>query len=404
MTDRIQLLQRAFPGLPENSAQEVLLHLREAIYPVNTVLCQEGAIEDTFYLIVDGQVSIVKWLDFSKEERLLRLSEAGDFFGEMAIINDAPRAATVRTTKQTTVLEMDRHSFMTIIGSSPSMAMAMVRTTIDRMRSNDKLQFEQLHQTYESLQKLDKAKLDFIEVAAHELRTPLTIVQGYSKLLEVSIPDPNLKEAAQGMSDGVNRMLGVVNAMLDVSKIDNQVLKLAPVPVLTKLMAAEALSTFRKAIEDRRITIVEKHESLDKIPFFYADPVLVNKLFYQLISNAIKYSPDGGTIYLTSRETYDSRIGHGLHITLQDSGVGIPHENMGKIFDKFFQGGDVSLHSSSKTAFMGGGPGLGLAIASGIVKAHKGEIWAESEGYQPDKLPGTTFHILLPTNAPQKAT
>jgi signal transduction histidine kinase len=74
---------------------------------------------------------------------------------------------------------------------------------------------------------------------------------------------------------------------------------------------------------------------------------------------------------------------------------------MGKIFDKFFQGGDVTLHSSSKTAFMGGGPGLGLAIANGIVKAHQGEIWAESTGYQPDRYPGTTFHILLPANLPK---
>ncbi|HLA43421.1 MAG TPA: cyclic nucleotide-binding domain-containing protein, partial [Aggregatilineales bacterium] len=112
MIKHIAFLQESFPGLGEDSARELLSLVRESTYPTSTVLCREGAIEDVFYLIVDGQVAILKWMEFSGEERLLRYSEVGDFFGEMAIISDAPRGATVKTTRQTTVLEMDRESFL----------------------------------------------------------------------------------------------------------------------------------------------------------------------------------------------------------------------------------------------------------------------------------------------------
>jgi signal transduction histidine kinase len=396
---RIELLQKAFPGLSTEAASEVLQHVQENTYPPNTNLCKEGATEDIFYLMVRGQVAITKWMEFAGEDRFLRHSEVGDFFGEMAIINDAPRAATVRTTQETTVLEMGRADFMRLISSSPTMALAMVRIIIERMRSNDKMQFEELRRTYESLQKLDKAKLDFIEVAAHELRTPLTVIQGYAKLIDLSVSDHNLHEASQGMLEGVARMLQVVNSMLDITKIDNQVLKVAPVPVLTKLLMAEPIQTFRKALDERNISLRENNTCGNRLPIIYADPGLLNKLFYQLLSNAIKYTPDGGAIEILLEETYDSRIGgHGLHVVIMDSGVGIKHEHLPHIFEKFFQGGDVNLHSSSKTAFMGGGPGLGLAIANGIVQAHQGEIWVEGRENQS----GTSFHILLPINHPAK--
>lgn len=395
--DRTSLLKKTFPGLTDALIDELKTYIREVTYPGGTVLCTEGADESTFYLIAAGQVSITKWLEFAREERHIRNSGPGDFFGEMAIINNAPRAATARTIETTTVLELDRDHFLKIIGESPEMALAMVRTTIDRLRSNDSLQFEELRNTFEALQRLDQAKLDFIEVAAHELRTPLTVIQGYGKVLSLEVNDkPHLMEVSKGLQDGITRMLQIVNAMLDVSKIDSQTLKVARVPVLPKLVAKEAISTFNEAITERGITVTEQHEISEKLPFIYADPTLMNKLFFQLISNAIKYTPDNGIIEIRTRETNDSRIGHGIEIIVKDNGVGISNEHMQHIFEKFYQAGDVSLHSSSKTAFMGGGPGLGLAIVRGIVEAHDGFIWAESEGFNPNNPPGTAFHILLP--------
>ena len=85
-----------------------------------------------------------------------------------------------------------------------------------------------------------------------------------------------------------------------------------------------------------------------------------------------------------------------IEVTVSDTGIGISLENQAVIFDKFSQLGSVGLHSSGKTKFKGGGPGLGLPIARGILEAHGGSIWVESAGYDEEKCPGSTFHILVP--------
>lgn len=400
--DRIAILKKAFPGLSDDLAQHLIQQVREVTYPRGTLLCKEGEVENTFYLILEGQVEITKWLEYAREERFLRHSNPGDFFGEVALIHESTRGASVRTTMQTTVMEMNRDEFIQMLSDTPTMALAMVRTTIERLRSNDQMQFDELRKTYESLQRLDQAKLDFIEVAAHELRTPLTVIQGYSKVLSLAVqnPDTTTAEIMKGLQEGINRMLNVVNAMLDVTRIDSNMLTVAAVPVLPRLVAGEATSLFISDIEKRHIAIVQNHQPMPGLPFIYADPTLMNKLFFQLVSNAIKYTPDGGTIEISTLETHDSRVGHGVEIMVKDNGVGIADKHLPHIFEKFYQGGDVMLHSSSKTSYMGGGPGLGLAIAHGIVAAHKGFIWAESPGYDPEKRPGATFHVLLPEGKP----
>ena len=110
-----------------------------------------------------------------------------------------------------------------------------------------------------------------------------------------------------------------------------------------------------------------------------------------VISNAIKYTPDGGKI------TIDGRTLPGfIEVIVADTGIGISTENQSLIFEKFGQLGRVELHSSGKTKFKGGGPGLGLPIARGILEAHGGSIWVESDGHDEIKCPGSTFHILVP--------
>ncbi|MFT5195971.1 MAG: signal transduction histidine kinase, partial [Candidatus Promineifilaceae bacterium] len=85
-----------------------------------------------------------------------------------------------------------------------------------------------------------------------------------------------------------------------------------------------------------------------------------------------------------------------IDIRIADTGVGISNQNLPKIFDPFTGDGDINLHSSSKTKFMGGGPGLGLPIAKGVIEAHGGSLWVESEGYDSIECPGSIFHVELP--------
>jgi signal transduction histidine kinase len=123
----------------------------------------------------------------------------------------------------------------------------------------------------------------------------------------------------------------------------------------------------------------------------FADPERLMQVLRNVLTNAIKYTPDGGHISVDGR-----RLPGFVEVVIHDSGIGINAEDQSIIFDKFTRLGNTSLHSSGKTKFKGGGPGLGLHIAKGILEAHGGTIWVESNGYDEENLPGSTFHILLP--------
>jgi signal transduction histidine kinase len=110
-----------------------------------------------------------------------------------------------------------------------------------------------------------------------------------------------------------------------------------------------------------------------------------------VIENAIKYTPDDRHIYITGYARDDAVI-----LTVRDTGIGIAAEDQPYIFEQFYVVGSIDHHSSSKSAFMGSGLGVGLAVARGIIEAHGGRIWVESAGQDVEKLPGSTFHILLP--------
>jgi signal transduction histidine kinase len=115
---------------------------------------------------------------------------------------------------------------------------------------------------------------------------------------------------------------------------------------------------------------------------------------YNVTTNAVKYTPDGGII------TVDGRLLPGfIEITVADTGIGISPKDQNAIFEKFGQLGRTDLHSSGKTKFKGGGPGLGLSIVKGVIETHGGSIWVESEGCDEIKLPGSIFHLILPTHA-----
>jgi signal transduction histidine kinase len=117
-----------------------------------------------------------------------------------------------------------------------------------------------------------------------------------------------------------------------------------------------------------------------------------------LVGNAIKYTPDGGKIRVVGRPLTNGQHPEpiGIEIIISDDGIGIDPEFHELIFTKFYQTGELALHSTSQVNFKGAGPGLGLAIVKGIVEAHQGQVWVESEQHDEKKLPGSDFHVVLP--------
>ena len=257
---------------------------------------------------------------------------------------------------------------------------------------------DELNSAYQTLAKLDKNKSDFIQVAAHELRTPLTVIKGYLGMIKaapVVQENPTLRQVTDGVIQGTNRLHQIVNSMLDVARLENQVLaphleSVALGPVL-RLICKD----YAEDLQERQIKL-ELDPGINTTPPLLADPELLKKALDHVLVNAIKFTPDGGSIFINARPIQVNGHGEYCEIRIRDTGIGIDPANHKIVFEKLYQLGKVELHSSGRTKFKGGGPGLGLAIAAGIVKSHRGKIWVESPGYDEEKLPGSTFILQIP--------
>ncbi len=245
-----------------------------------------------------------------------------------------------------------------------------------------------------TLEKLDRSKSDFIAVAAHELKTPLTLVEGYAAMLreyaERSAESQAELALLEGIHNGTRRLRAIIDDMIDVSLIDNNLLSLHFQPIWINRLFEILEIEFRGSLMERKQTLeFLPFDGYDEMNF--GDPERLIQVFRNVLNNAIKFTPDGGSIWVSGR-----KLPGFIEITIKDTGIGIAPEDQTIIFHKFSRLGDAALHSSSKTRFKGGGPGLGLHIARGIVEAHGGAIWVESPGFDETACPGSIFHILLP--------
>jgi len=251
----------------------------------------------------------------------------------------------------------------------------------------------EMEKVQKRMERVDKSKSAFISVAAHELKTPITLIEGYASMMDDLMRDKkasNLDGLLAGMNTGINRLRSIVDDMIDVSLIDNQLLTLnfQPIQIAHTISAIEM--EVASVLANRKLTL-ELLEFDGSKQWIYADATRLMQAILNVINNAIKYTPDGGKITVDGR-----KLPGFIEVIVADTGIGISAENQAIIFEKFGQLGRVELHSSGKTKFKGGGPGLGLPIARGILEAHGGSIWVESEGYDEYKCPGSTFHILVP--------
>jgi len=289
-----------------------------------------------------------------------------------------------------------------------AIAMQNARLYDDQARFNELMEHmveqrvEELHSALTTLEKLDKNKTSFIQVAAHELRTPITIMKGYLGMLK---GNPSIQEqealfqAVDGVMKGTDRLHQIVNAMLDVAKLESQAITPHTEPTIIGLVLQLVQKEYKNDLKERNISI-SVESGISQLPQFMADPQLLQKALDAIVVNAIKFTPDGGKVTVSGETVQDERKGPCIEIRVSDTGIGIDPANHKVIFEKLHQVGKVELHSSGRTKFKGGGPGLGLSIAAGIIKAHDGKIWVESPGHDEKKLPGSTFFIRIPIKAP----
>lgn len=263
---------------------------------------------------------------------------------------------------------------------------------VERLESK----INELESANKRLRELDRLKSDFIIMVSHELRTPLTLISGYAHLLdeqvkqtEDALPGEMVSGVAEGLNLGVTRMRDVVNEIIKVARIASGTLDLALGPVRLSEIVQDIFEEFQEVSNKRRLNV--QIGDLSKLPLIQGDGEQLKSAIYHIFSNAIKYTPDGGSIFIVGRA-----VGDTVDLIVQDTGIGIPDSEHRRIFDQFYTLGSIENHSTSKFAFQGGGLGLGLAIVKGIIEAHNGRVWVESERRDPEQFPGSTFHVLLP--------
>jgi PAS domain S-box-containing protein len=269
-----------------------------------------------------------------------------------------------------------------------------------------------LEKSSADLARLNRMKDSFLGLASHELKTPLTVIMGYSELITTDMADKidkTVLEMVTNISNAAGRLDNIIKDMVDVSLIDEKRLQLKMEDIQLNRLIEAAVAELRFFFSMRKQEVVV---SLDEsIPTLRGDALRLMQLLSNILGNAIKFTPDGGRITIASSAKYLLRgvpaldphaAGREHHlfleITVSDTGIGIDREDQLRVFDKFYEVGNIQEHSSGKVAFKAKGAGLGLSIAKGIVDMHGGEIWVESTGYNPERLPGSTFHILLPLN------
>lgn len=229
-----------------------------------------------------------------------------------------------------------------------------------------------------ALQELDRKKDEFLSVASHELRTPLTTIKGYTQLLSQTINDLPAGERTTYLTavlGEIDRMMGLISELLDVSRIETNRLQIHPQTIRWIEFLERRASAFRVQNPSRTIRFAAETPETT----VYADPDRMRQVIDNLLSNAIKYSPEGTDIdvRVASADGY-------VRTSVVDRGIGIPADEIPRLFERFHRARNVSSRYY-------GGLGLGLYIAKAIVEAHHGVITVESEEGR-----GATFTVTLP--------
>src|SRR5215208_2420199 len=360
-----RIIPRAFPGITPDEIEELIANSQVHSHLPDAILCRENAVEDRFYMILDGEAEVTKGINNS-ESRLLTTLTPGDFFGEMALIHNAPRAATVTAKSALTTLELDKAAFDRVLRQSTSIAMAMVSEISNRLRQNDQMAVEdirirasELAEAYQKLAEQELARREFLSNVAHELRTPLMVASGNLQILQKGIlKGEQLAAGIDTVSRNVQQIVTLVNDLLFLQEMD------LVLPDFQKVDMNEigyaVVGKYAASAHDRGVSL--KFTPSPALPPVWGDPKSLERALMALVDNAIKFSPQGGDvkISLSKNEPW-------VLVAVEDHGIGITKENLPRIFDRFYH-----LDRSANDLFRGLGPGL--AITRQVIEQHQGTL------------------------------
>jgi signal transduction histidine kinase len=259
-----------------------------------------------------------------------------------------------------------------------TVGLAVLARVLEEERELATARSQELAAANARLAELDRLKSDFVSMVSHELRTPLGLIKGYAGTLlrpDAELDEETRKEFVQVIDEETDRLTELVTNLLDMSRIEAGTLRIERQPTQLARVLADCAERLR-AREPSRALCVDVAPGL---PPVLADERRIAQVVDNLLTNAARYSPEATTIVLGARA-----VNGGVEVRVVDQGVGIPADKQGQVFEKFFR-----VDTSDTRRFAG--TGLGLAICRGIVQAHGGEIWVQSEPAR-----GSTFAFSLP--------
>jgi signal transduction histidine kinase len=376
------ILRQVFPDLSEEGLAELASVAELRTYPPGTILCHEGRVEDIFYIIVDGRAEVCKRFE-GGDERVLHRPGPGEFFGEIALVQEGPRIATVRTLEPVAVLEIGRDAFMSVLQRSASMATRIMLQVSSRLRDGDQraiadLQCKnvELARAYAELKAQQKLRSEFLTTVAHELRTPLTAATGYLQFVNSgAVGREQAPDLLKTVAHNLETVVHLVNNILFLQELELITPEFEPLGV--EEVVLKAVEEIVEQAAQAGLTISTRIEG--RLPKVSGDAGGLGRAVGALLDNAIKFSPDGGEIGVHVYADDGA-----LRVEIRDPGIGFPMEQLDDLFKPF-----TRIEAAGGHLF--GGVGLGLPIAKHVVESHGGHIEIESEVGK-----GSTFTVVLP--------
>jgi signal transduction histidine kinase/ActR/RegA family two-component response regulator len=246
-----------------------------------------------------------------------------------------------------------------------------------------------LAQVNEELRRLDELKSEFLAMVSHELRTPLTAIVGYSRLLSRQVHGPltpKQLEHQDAIFRAAQRLTDLINDLLDVSRLEAGRVELSPRPTDARQVVDQVNAVVGVAAQAKRIRLTNALPA--DLPLVHADPSRLQQVLVNLMGNAVKFTPPDGAVRVSGGRHRDQ-----VWVSVEDTGVGIPREELGRIWDPFYQ-----VETPMRRRH--GGSGLGLAIVRRLVELHGGMVRVESEG----ENRGSRFTFTLPVASEAMAT
>jgi signal transduction histidine kinase len=375
------IILHAFPGIQPVEAEQLAQTGALRTYPSAKILCQEDALETVFYILLEGEVKVSKTIN-SSEVRLLKVLKVGDFFGEMALIHNAPRAATVETLTPVTVLEIDKAGFETLLERNSVVSLAMVKEVSRRLRENDQMAIDDLRlkagelaAAYEQLAEEEYARSEFLSRIAHELRTPLTAANGYLQMIRAGrLQGDMLQMAVEAMSRNLQEIITQVNDILFMQELD----MILPEAREVDLAAVIAAAVEKQRSRAQQVKVRISASIPPDLPPVLGDPESLERAFAAILDNAVKFSPNGGGVQVDACPEQGQ-----VKVVISDQGVGIPSDQLNRIFNRFF-------HLDEVEGRLFRGVGLGLSIARQVIEQQGGAIEVSSS-----LGAGSTFTVRL---------